>query len=91
MPGLVDQAAAIEQLAAQQMAPDFARDFLLPGGGGDRFADLMLGLLVAVDRAGVVVRAGVAEDQAFLEFGDDVGLEPERHDGVLIGRKIPCD
>ena len=35
VPCLVDQAAALQKLAAQQMMPDFARHFLLPGRGRD--------------------------------------------------------
>ena len=51
VPRLVDQAAALQQLAAQQMMPDLPRHFLLPGGGRDGVAGFALLLLVAVNRA----------------------------------------
>src|SRR6185312_8140770 len=78
VPCLVDQAAAFQKLAAQQMMPDLARHFLLLGRGRDGVAGLVLLLLVAVDRARVMVGAGVAKHQAFLELGYDIWLEAKR-------------
>jgi hypothetical protein len=88
VPGFVDQAPALQQLAAQQMVPDLARDLLLQGCRGDRVAGLMLGLLIPVNRAGVVVEAGIAENKAFLEFGNDVGVKPKWDNRVLLRRKL---
>ena len=88
MPCLVDQAAAFQKLAAQQMMPDLARHFLLLGRSRDGVAGLVLLLLVAVDRTGIVVGAGVTKHQAFLELGYDIGLEAKRNDGVLLRRKL---